>query len=99
MPTIIELQGKLNEAFLAEWERMILEADKEAGIANANSIQAAIDELVRQYGAVPSYIAKDLTKDPNCILGPVLDSFESRPNNKQFACAQYSIGSLYKHQR
>lgn len=74
----------------------LLEAAKTTvNIADVVSIQVFLDELQAKYGNLTE-LKEDITQSEDSMFGTILDSIDIKPNNMQFALAQYCVANLYK---
>lgn len=96
--TIASLNEKLLGSQLCEWEQLIKDSHALAAIADAESIQTFLNELIEKYGSINNRLKEDITKSDKRFT--ILKSCDiGMPNNMQFALAQYCVGNTYSQQR
>jgi hypothetical protein len=97
-PTINAHREQLVDTPLAGWIEFIEYNKAQLNVMDAVSIQSFIDELVAAYGKIDPKLGSDLTQsklDDRFRLLVRLTG-KLKPNNRQFAMAQYCIGKMSK---
>lgn len=83
---------------ICEWVALIKENQMGINLLDAATIQSFLDELIGIYGE-SKQLEKDLTTCDDPMYEMLVHQAEHKPNNRQFALAQYCIGKLYTCQR
>ena len=84
---------QLQQSFIIQWLGMIELAKSSVNIADTVSIQSFLDELQAKYGKLEQ-LEDDIIKSDDDRFAMVLEACDTKPNNKQFALAQYIVGKL-----
>ena len=97
-PVIGKCKVELMGAPLVSWIELIEKTASTVHLSDKSSVQEAINEFIRAYGAIDDTFSKDLFS-VGSSLGLLLHETPNKGNFKQLGLAHYIIGASRKVQR
>jgi hypothetical protein len=95
---VVKCNGELMNALLSDWTLILEKTASTVHLSHMSSIQEAINEFIRAYGAIDEVFSKDLF-EKGSSLGFLLHETPNKANFKQLGLAHSSIGASRKAER
>jgi hypothetical protein len=93
-------ERELTELPLPQWQGHIEAKKACSNVADTTSVQSFLAALVKAYGPVAQALSMDLLASEDARFSHCMHHAQSsRPNNKQFALAQYCVANLASNPR